>query len=64
MKKYLIFFGMIGIVASIASCGRMNDIHDKYRNETIYSGKVSNLRGYAGIERAIWLGKIRWNLQV
>ena len=52
MKKYLIFFGMIGIVASIASCGRMNDIHDKYRNETIYSGKVSNLRGYAGIERA------------
>lgn len=52
MKKYLIFFGVIGIIASAVSCGRMNDIHDKYRNETIYSGKVANLRSYAGIERA------------
>lgn len=51
MKKYLILFGVFGLIVSIASCGRMNDIHDKYRNETIYSGKVSNLRGYAGIEK-------------
>lgn len=52
MKKYLILFGVFGLIVSIASCGRMNDVHDKYRNETIYSGKVSNLRGYAGIEKA------------
>ncbi len=51
MKKYLILFGVIGIVASAVSCGRMNDVHKEYRNETIYSGKVSNLRGYAGIEQ-------------
>lgn len=39
-------------VVAFTACDKMNDIQSKYRNEAIYSGKVSNVRGYAGIERA------------
>ena len=55
MKKYLMLLSVA--VLTLASCSQMNDTHSKYRNEDIYSGKVSNVTGSAGIERAI----IRWD---
>jgi hypothetical protein len=54
MKKYLMLLSVA--VLALASCTQMNDTHNKYRNEDIYSGKVSNVTGEAGIERVI----IRW----
>lgn len=55
MKKYLMLLSVA--VLTLASCSQMNDTHSKYRNEDIYSGKVSNVTGEAGIERVI----IRWD---
>lgn len=55
MKKYLMLLSVA--VLTLASCSKMNDTHNQYRNEDIYSGKVSNVTGEAGIERAI----IRWD---
>lgn len=52
MKKYFILLAIATVAVSFASCDKMNDVQSKYRNEAIYSGKVSNVRGYAGIERA------------
>ncbi len=54
MKKYLM---LLSVAALALSCTQMNDTHSQYRNEDIYSGKVSNVTGSAGIERAI----IRWD---
>lgn len=50
MKKYLLMLGVA--VLGLVSCSQMNDTHIKYRNEDIYSGKVSNVRGYPGIGTA------------
>ncbi|MBP3426564.1 MAG: hypothetical protein J6K81_07625 [Rikenellaceae bacterium] len=50
MKKYLLMLSVA--VLGLASCSQMNDTHIKYRNEDIYSGKVSNVRGYPGIGTA------------
>ena len=50
MKKYLLM--LVVAVLGLASCTQMNDTHIKYRNEDIYSGKVSNVRGYPGIGTA------------
>ncbi|MBQ8864225.1 MAG: hypothetical protein IJ014_05825 [Rikenellaceae bacterium] len=50
MKKYLLLLCVA--VLGFASCSEMNDTHIKYRNEDIYSGKVSNVRGYPGIGNA------------
>lgn len=50
MKKYLLILGVA--VLGLVSCTQMNDTHSMYRNEDIYSGKVSNVRGYPGIGTA------------
>lgn len=50
MKKYLLM--LVVAVLGLASCTQMNDTHIKYRNEDIYSGKVSNVCGYPGIGSA------------
>ena len=50
MKKYLLMLGVA--VLGLVSCSQMNDTHIQYRNEDIYSGKVSNVRGYPGIGTA------------
>mgnify|MGYP005770868489 CR=1 FL=1 len=51
MRKYFLLFGVASLLFGFVACDKMNDVHEKYTHEQIYSGKINNVRSYPGIEK-------------